>query len=155
MDFDQITEQLFVGGAIDAGDWHTLAALGISVDISLQGEAQDRFTNPRPEIYIWLPTPDWFGPGVEAIEAGAVLIDTLIRQGRKVYVHCRHGAGRAPIAASGYLVTQGMAPGEAMAVVKVKRPGFKPNRDQIGQLHTFAAAWQARTGQVTVDPGGG
>jgi protein-tyrosine phosphatase len=141
-DFDEITEDLYVGSRFEPGDWHILAALNITVDVNLQAEAQDRFTEAAPEVYLWLPTPDWFGPGVQALATGARFIALMIREGRKVYVHCNAGAGRAPTVATGYLITTGMSLEEALKLVRTRRPAFSPNPTQMRQLREFAATWR-------------
>ncbi len=139
LDFDQITDHLYVGSRPDPDDWHILAALRVTVNISLQAESQDRFTGAAPEVHLWLPTPDWFGPGVEAIQITAEFIDQMVRSNRKVYLHCNMGIGRAPTAAVGYLIATGMTLDEALDWLRTRRPHAKPNSDQLRQLSEFTA----------------
>ena len=144
MDFDQVTEHLYVGGRLEPGDWYILAELGITVNVNLQAEAQDRFNGTSPEVYLWLPTPDWYGPGVEAIDIGARFIDQMIRLGRKVYVHCNAGVGRAPTIAAGYLIVSSLTLEDALRVIKEKRPKASPTSGQLQQLQDFAEMWERR-----------
>ena len=140
MSFDKITENLYVGGSIE--DWKPLKKLGLTANLNLQSEHQDHFDGSAPEASLWLPAPDWFGPKVATIETGARYIAMMVEAGHKVYVHCRHGAGRAPIVGSAYLVTTGMDVDEAIQLVRSKRPDFKPNGLQVQNLRKFARRWE-------------
>jgi protein-tyrosine phosphatase len=146
MDFDQITEHLFVGGKLDGDDWKTLQELGVTVNLNLQEERQDFFDGTAPKVSLWLPVPDWFGPDVETIELGARFIASMVEAGHKVYVHCRFGAGRAPIVGAAYLVTTGLSADEALRLMKRGRPDFKPNSGQIDRLREFARKWERKQG---------
>jgi protein-tyrosine phosphatase len=141
MHFNQITEHLFVGTHFTSDEWERLDNLGITANVNLRDEARDRFDGSAPQVSLWLPTRDWHGPNVETIEIGARFIASMIEAGHKVYVHCRFGAGRAPIVGAGYLVTTGMTGEEALRFMKKQRPGFKPNRGQVNNLLEFADKW--------------
>ncbi len=141
--FDQITEDLFVGGRFYPGDWHILAALNITVDLNLQAEEQDNFMGTSPEVYLWLPAPDWFGPSASTIATGARFIRAMIEDGRKIYVHCNAGIGRAPVVAAAYLITTGMSVHAALELLRTQRPKINPNNQQLQQLRLFAAGWQS------------
>ncbi|GAB4469050.1 MAG: hypothetical protein Kow00124_03910 [Anaerolineae bacterium] len=140
LSFDQITDHLYVGGRLSGGDWHILAALGVTVNINLQLERQDHFSGSAPEVHLWVPTADWFGPGLDALRIVVPFIGAMIRQGRLVYVHCNAGMGRAPTAAAAYLVTTGMSVERALALLREKRPATYLNHIQLQQLEDFAAS---------------
>ena len=142
MDFNEITEHLFVGGRLGGDDWKTLQEMGVTVNLNLQEEKQDFFDGAVPKVSLWLPVPDWFGPDVEAIELGARFIASMVEAGHKVYVHCRFGAGRAPTVGAGYLVTTGLGVDEAIRLMKQRRPRFMPNPGQINRLREFARKWE-------------
>lgn len=139
MDFDQITPQIYIGTRFNPGDWHIMAAVGATVDINLMAESADRFPGTAPEIYLWLPTADWFGPSVQTMRTGAAFIDLMIQQERIIYIHCSEGVGRSPVLVAAYLVYTGTPPDDALAFVKLKRPRTNPNQTQIDTLHQFAA----------------
>lgn len=145
MDFDQITDNLYVGAQFGPGEWVTLEKLGITVNVNLRAHAQDSFDGSAPRVSLWLPTPDLHGPDVETIEISARFIASMIAAGRKVYLHCRFGTGRAPTVGAGYLVTTGLSADEALNLMKRQRPVAKPTNDQIARLHQFAGKW-AREG---------
>ncbi len=143
MDFSQITPQLYVGSRFNPGDWHVMAALGATVDINLMVERVDRFPGSAPEVYLWLPTADWFGPSTRNMQTGAAFIDLMIKQQRIVYVHCSEGVGRSPTLVAAYLVSTGLSAEDALALVKQKHPRTNPNDIQIENLKQFAAVLRA------------
>jgi atypical dual specificity phosphatase len=140
--FDAVTDHLYVGSRFDPADWFVLAALNITVDINLQIEGHDHFLRNAPEIYLWIPTPDWYGPSVQTITTVASFIGLMVGEGRKVYLHCDAGVGRAPAAAVGYLITIGLNFEEALDYLKVKRPASRLSDAQLQQLREFAAIWK-------------
>jgi protein-tyrosine phosphatase len=144
MNFSRITEHLYVGGRLKPYDWETLAKLGITVNVSLQAEEQDQFLGVAPEVSLWLPTPDFVGPGVGAIQIAVPFIRAMIRQGRRVYVHCYAGVGRSPTVAAACLFASGMRLEAALALVETRRPATAINDGQRRQLHEFVAGWPER-----------
>jgi protein-tyrosine phosphatase len=141
MDFNRITEHLYVGGRLKPYDWDTLAGQGITVNVSLQAEEQDQFLGAAPEVSLWLPTPDFVGPGVDAIQIAVPFIQAMIHQGRRVYVHCHAGMGRSPTVAIAYLYASGMSLEAAVALVEMRRPTTTLNDGQRQQLREFVAGW--------------
>lgn len=141
LSYDQITDHLYVGARPQPGDWFELAALGITVDVDLQVEGQDRFYKNVPDVYLWLPTPDWYGPNSQTLMTATRFVRMMIAQDRIVYVHCSMGVGRSPAVAVAYLVTLGMTISAALAIVQTKRPTVKLNETQIAHLHEFATMW--------------
>lgn len=138
LSFDEIMPDLYIGGLLGIGDWYILASLNITVDINLQAEWQDRFTGTAPEVYLWLPTPDWYGPGIEALHVGTRFIHSMHSVNRKVYVHCHSGSGRAPALAAAYLMlARKMSPEEAIHYVIQRRPATRLNSEQLRQLVAF------------------
>lgn len=144
LSYDQITDHLYIGARPQPGDWFELAALGITVDIDLQVEGQDRFYKNVPDVYLWLPTPDWYGPNSQTLLTATHFIRMMIAQDRIVYVHCSMGVGRSPAVAAAFLVTLGMTVSAAVAMVKAKRPKAKLNATQIEHLEEFAAQWKGQ-----------
>jgi protein-tyrosine phosphatase len=141
MNFDQITEHIFVGNRLDAGDWYVLASYNITVDINLQAETQDRFMGAAPEVYLWLPTPDWFGPGLAALKTGTQFIHMMVAENRRMYVHCSSGVGRAPALVAAYLISTGATVEDSVAWLRERRSVTNINSGQMRQLHEFAEMW--------------
>jgi ADP-ribosyl-[dinitrogen reductase] hydrolase len=73
-----------------------------------------------------LPIPDVTAPGFTFedawTEAGPAL-QSMVRSGRDVFMHCKGGLGRAGTVAARLLVELGMDPEQAIADVRAARPG--------------------------------
>ena len=142
-DFNQVTEDLYVGGRLSTDDWYILASLNITVNINLQAEAADRFSGTAPEVYLWLPTPDFYGPSTETLSVGTRFIHMMHQLGRRVYVHCFSGVGRAPALVIAYLVAKGATIDEAVALVHARHPRTRLSPAQVRLLHEFAGRPEA------------
>jgi len=114
----------------------------ITVDISLE---EIRIDQPYGvEAYLWLPTPDHTPPTQDQLVLGATTLDTLVKQGKKVYVHCKNGHGRASTLVIAYLVMQGYTEEEAELVVKKARPTMHLQDNQKNTLDKFIKIFQNR-----------
>ena len=143
MVFSKITDQIYVGGRIGQADWKHLRSLGITVDISLQEENKDDFDDV--DAFLWLPSIDWAPPSLEQLAMGANFIDGAVKAGKKVYVHCFAGVGRAPTLCAAYFVLKGMTAAEALAFVAKAHPAASPNRAQKEALAEFERCVTAYT----------
>lgn len=78
----------------------------------------------------------WDGvPTVEGLAAAAEQIGRWHREGRRVYLHCRQGIGRAPTVAMAYLILgRGMHIAHAIARVVARHPRSDPSVYQLGIL---------------------
>lgn len=136
----QITEQLYIGGELGPRDWQALTAAGVNVLINLQQEQQDIFTrDEKLDGYLWLPAPDGLAPTLEQLRLGVSLIRASVSAGRKVFIHCKAGQGRAPLLAACYLLSIGQAPLAAMSVIRKARPRTMLTPEQNKRLREFAA----------------
>ncbi len=139
MNWSQITDQIYVGTNFccqmhfDA----ELSAEGITADISLEAEKVD--TPIGIGYYIWIPVLDHTAPTLEQFDFGVATIEKLIELGKKIYVHCQHGHGRAPTMVAAYLISAGMSADEAIGLVKTKRPEAHPEPVQIKTLREYEA----------------
>lgn len=62
------------------------------------------------------------------------VLEKLIAIGKKVYVHCKNGHGRAPILVAAYFIKKGKTFQQAIAFIKKKRPTIHLEKIQIKTL---------------------
>jgi len=62
-----------------------------------------------------------------------------IDAGRKVYIHCAGGVGRAPTLAAAYLISTGMPREDAIATIRRARPFIDIMPPQMAALAEFEA----------------
>lgn len=122
-EYSEITDQVSIGtnSCCQTHFEESLLSRGVTVDISLEGEHLDM---PQGvEVFLWLPTPDHHAPDRDKTLMGIAALRRALDQGKKVYIHCRNGHGRAPTFFAAYLVLEeGMSPDEALSLIKGKRP---------------------------------
>lgn len=123
-------------------DLQAVAAWGANAVVNLMedhemhalGVADTRARMPAGIEYIRLPIPDMGIPDVrwerEWRETGAALRSTLLRGGR-VFVHCKGGLGRTGVVAARLLVEFGVAPAQAVSLVRQARPGTIETAQQV------------------------
>jgi protein-tyrosine phosphatase len=94
---------------------------GIEADISLE---ENRIDAPfGVTFYVWIPTKNHTPPKDDQLDFGVAVLEKLTGLGKKVYVHCQNGHGRAPTLVSAYFIkTKNMTPEEAEKFIKSKRP---------------------------------
>ena len=121
--WDWIDEWVLLGALPGAGDVPRLSAEGIGAVINTCREYKGPLAAYRAAgiEQLHLPTVDFTPPRVADIEAALAFIQAQIRQGRKIYVHCKAGRGRATIVLC-YLIKKGMTPEQAQARLTEKRP---------------------------------
>ena len=69
-----------------------------------------------------LATPDYSAPSQSALSEAAAFIDTHVREGRGVYVHCNGGKGRSTCCLIAYLISvRSMSALEAFRYIQSKR----------------------------------
>ncbi len=108
---------------------------GITVDISLE---QDRLDAPfGVDFYIWMPVQDHTAPQPNQLAFGVSTLEILVSMGKKIYVHCQNGHGRAPTLVAAYLIEKGKKPAEAEAFIKSKRPTMHLEGAQRQALEDF------------------
>jgi dual specificity MAP kinase phosphatase len=123
MEFSQIDAQVYIGTnacCMEHFKAH-LIEIGITCDISLEGERLDQPYGV--DCYVWLPTPDHAPPSPHITLVGIAALDEMLKQGRKVYIHCKNGHGRAPTFYAAYLILKrGLDWKTAWQAVKTSRP---------------------------------
>lgn len=117
---DWITPNLAIGGEIR--DLELLRSKGISALINLQAEHNDDETRLREcgMEYLRLPIKDGHAPNINQIQKMVDWVNLQSSQGRKIYMHCAAGVGRAPTMAIAFLISMGFTAEEARIQVKMK-----------------------------------
>jgi len=102
-EYDEITPQLFLGTTMCC-QLHfekELLEKGITIDISMQEEHIDAPFGV--EMFSWIPVKNNTAPTQDQLRLGVSIIDNLVKEGKKAYVHCRFGHGRGPTMIAAYL----------------------------------------------------
>jgi len=138
-DYDQIDNDVFIGTNMccQIGFDRELLTKNVKADISLE---DDRVDAPRGvDYFLWLPTADHEAPTSDKLELGVYTLQFLAAKGVKVYIHCKHGHGRAPSLFIAYLMKKGVGLDEAIATLKTRRPGIELSSHQLEALKAYQA----------------
>jgi hypothetical protein len=138
LDYNYITDGIYIGTnqCCQTHFDEQLEAEGITADISLE---EDRLDAPfGVDFYVWMPVKNHTAPTPEQLEFGVSVLEKLVSMGKKVYVHCKNGHGRAPTLVAAYLVRKASSPEEAEALVKSKRQSIHLESLQRAALHDFS-----------------
>lgn len=123
MEYSQIEDQVFIGtNACCTTHFKTeLLDKDVTCDISMEKE---RLDNPYGvDCFLWLPTVDHTPPSMHNTLVGLEALQEILRQGRKVYIHCKNGHGRAPTFFAAFLILKrGLHVEDAIARIAAKRP---------------------------------
>lgn len=86
------------------------------------------------EVYVRWPIPDGPPPEHAVLVALADLVADLRGAGKQVLVHCAHGRNRSGLLVAAVLVRDGMGAGEAIELVRRRRPGALNNERFVQHL---------------------
>ena len=120
-----------------------LLSKGITADISLEAE---RLDNPQGvKYFFWFPWKEDTAPSSELINLALIVIDSLLEQNIKMYIHCKNGHGRTTtLLASYFLKKSGKTTDETLALVKEKRPSAHLNEIQLEFLKSYEQKLKTR-----------
>src|ERR1700761_4724242 len=130
----QITANLFLGSQYNLVGLRKLKALGVTAIINMRMHSVYSEAQYKGFHYLHLPTPDNTPPPLEVLKQGAVFADTEIKNGGKVYIHCRQGLGRGPTMCTAYLLKTGLTLEDALAMIRKVRPFINPRPGQLERL---------------------
>ena len=105
--FDEITPQLWVGGAPTyARDYEFIKQAGITAVVNIRAERDDdqEFYRRQGIDYLRIKVLDVMVPGPEDLDEGASFIERKIDDAGVVLVHCAKGRGRSATLAAAYLM---------------------------------------------------
>ncbi len=130
----KITAQLFLGSQYSHIGLEKLRTLGITAIINMREHSDYEEARYKGIKYLHLPTVDNTPPTLQDLIRGADFADQEIRNGGKVYMHCKHGLGRGPTMAIAYLIKTGLTFDDAFALVKSIRTFIDPRPGQVARL---------------------
>lgn len=128
-----VDEHVLLGAIPTRGDIRRLHELGIQSIVNMCEE----FAGHEAEMaglnirQLRLPTLDYHFPSEAHLLSGLAFIREEVAAGRKVYVHCKAGRGRAAtMALCHVMATQRISPGEAFARIRAIRPHLTRHLDR-------------------------
>lgn len=139
VEFNQITDLIYLGTNLCCSAIPHVKVLldwGIKADIDLEEERQEE--TPGVDTYLWLPVKDHQAPTQQQLDTGVAVIDSLAKNSKKIYIHCKNGHGRSPTLLAAYFIYQGMSINEAIEKIKSKRIEIHIRKAQIEALNTFS-----------------
>ena len=135
----KITAQLFLGGQYNLQGLTKLKELGVTAIINMRISSIYTLAHYQGFKYLHLPTVDNTPPKLEDLIKGAEFAETEIKNGGKVYIHCRQGHGRGPSMAIAYLLKIGMTFEDSFNLVKSVRTINNPRPSQKERLKELEA----------------
>lgn len=147
MDYSVITDQIYIGSDLCKGGvckihGEEFKRLGVEDEINLSIENNEL---PPKEIksYTWLPVVDGHAPDQSQLDSGTSVMNEVIKNGKKIYIHCKNGHGRSPTLVAAYMIRfEGKTPGEAEELIRQKRPEIHIEETQMAALTEFEKKWK-------------
>ncbi len=148
MNYNQITEYLYIGTTPNANDYPLLHQMGVSLVINMRfGFPPKRDWHSPPMKSLWLPAIDSpiFPIPIRLLTVGVTEALKVIKDGGVIYAHCSRGRHRGPAMGACILVAQGMPAEAAMELIKQQRPVADPEVWYIRRrIIKFAQQWGMR-----------
>lgn len=145
LDFSIITQEILLGSQVTcAEDIEQLAKLRVAGLLSLQNDNDLRLIGLSWDVIRKLgiskgidmrrvPIRDPDPPHLVAnLEKGVEALDQLVRQRRRVYVHCSAGVNRsASVVLSWFVIKKGLSVEEGYRLLKSRRPCIQPSPEVL------------------------
>jgi hypothetical protein len=114
-----VEQGLYMGGSVTDPPPRTSAVLNLC-------EKADPY---QSEVHAWEPIRDGApAPGIQWLHRQVEFIEAQRRAGRVVYVHCLNGISRSGMVIVAYFMRKNQwQRDQALAFVRSKRPGVRPN----------------------------
>jgi len=135
-----ITPELAQCGQFASGQAAALAEQGVGAVLDLR--AEERHELPRLGKaglhYLHLPVPDHGAPAEDELRRAADWVLQELADERRVLVHCRLGLGRSVAVVIAVLLRMGYPLGDAVTLVRQRRPDMVLSDAQVALLRRFA-----------------
>lgn len=138
LDYNYIENGIYAGTnqCCSTGLVEVLQKEGITADVSLE---DTRLDHPfGVEMYAWIPVRDDTPPTPDQLSFGVHVLNELVRQNRKIYVHCKNGHGRTSTLVAAYFISHGKSVDEAIDLIQQKRPGAHLQNSQREALEQYS-----------------
>lgn len=140
LEFSRITPYIYIGTNMCSNmscNFHfgKLKKLKINADIDLEIERIEKPHNL--EAYLWIPTKDHKAPSQSQLKTGVSFLKQLVKEKKRVYVHCKQGHGRSPTLVAAYFINRGMDVRQAIDFIKKRRPAIHLTESQVKALIKF------------------
>ncbi|MBN1871818.1 MAG: dual specificity protein phosphatase family protein [Candidatus Omnitrophica bacterium] len=124
MTISWINRQIAVSAAFADDDIPLLKEQGINAVLDIRSERADNeeLLKKHGMKYMQVKVDDTFSPSFGQLEIIMEFIEPLLERGRKVLIHCQHGAGRSNLVAVAVLARQGMDVSAAVRLIKERHP---------------------------------
>lgn len=136
-DADEVVPGLIVSSAPAAAQRRRLARLGVARVVDLRSESLAA-TWPEGVSVERLPLSEGEAPSLEQLDALVQRMESWLRDGERVLVHCTGGIGRAATVAVALLVRRGYSVGDAYRLVRERRSRVAPSDRQLDALTRYA-----------------
>ncbi len=85
-----------------------------------------------------IPINDFKAPRLQDFDQFVEFVDSKIREGKGVAVHCYAGMGRTNLMIASYLIHYlGTDPDKALELVRERRPTYMVNQEQVESLREY------------------
>lgn len=141
----------FLAGSHPEAHLDSLLEAGVDsfVDLTRGPSALAPYATVLPAHTRWqaFAIVDYSVPGVRLMQDIVETIDVELQRGSRVYLHCHAGVGRTGTALGCWLVGQGLAGPEALALIARKRSGLAhlaamPRSPETEAQREFVLRWQ-------------
>lgn len=147
--FCRINDHLYIGSQPKQAGFDHLRSHGINGVVNMRIEADDRRYDMHDMDYCHLPVIDDAAPSPSQVSAGCHFIDTLISNGKRVYIHCGAGVGRAPTMAAAYRIWKGDSLQNTLNIIRQVRPFIFLTPPQMKFLRDFELEQLSNTDRLS------
>jgi protein-tyrosine phosphatase len=138
----QITADVFLGSQYNKVGLRKMKALGITAIINMRMHSVYTEAEYQGFHYLHFPTPDNTPPPLDVLIKGADFAAAEIKNGGKVYIHCRQGLGRGPTMCIAYFLKTGLTVEDSISLIKKTRTFINPRPGQVARLKELQAYYQ-------------